>query len=318
MRPGLGFLIGCLFSLVASESVAQFDGPAGESAVRLGEEKTQRFRVGLKVKAAGGTVRGLYATIPVPAKWPEQDVRLVDEDTSVHVKALRYRVLEDGVRQMLVQIPLLAGGAEAHAILTLELTRRVMEPPTNIDTFQIPQRPPRDIRKYLGSSPYIETRSSEIQRLAKDLFDKDRTAWRQVEVIYDHVREVVQYKDGPLKGALQALRDGEGDCEELTSLFIALCRANDIPARTVWVPGHCYPEFYLEDKKGEGHWFPCQAAGTRAFGGMPDLHPILQKGDNFKVPEKRKPQRYVAEFLKGIPTPGGGRPQVEFIREAVD
>ena len=66
----------------------------------------------------------------------------------------------------------------------------------------------------------------------------------------------------------------------MSSLFVAICRADGIPARLVRVPGHCYPEFYLLDRDGKGRWFPCQAAGTRAFGGMPDPRPILQKGDN--------------------------------------
>ena len=72
-----------------------------------------------------------------------------------------------------------------------------------------------------------------------------------------------------------------------------------MPARTVWVPGHCYPEFYLEDAEGKGHWFPCQAAGVRSFGGIDEKRPILQKGDNFTVPKRREKQRYVSEFLKG-------------------
>ena len=76
-----------------------------------------------------------------------------------------------------------------------------------------------------------------------------------------------------IEGARQALDDGFGDCEELTSLFVAMCRAVGIPARCVWVPGHCYPEFYLEDKEGKGHWFPCQAAGSPAFGGIPEKRP---------------------------------------------
>jgi len=105
---------------------------------------------------------------------------------------------------------------------------------------------------------------------------------------------------------------------ELTSLFIAICRAANIPARTVWVPGHCYPEFYLVDEKDEGHWFPCQAAGSEAFGGIPEHRPILQKGDNFRPPYNRRDhQRYLAEHLTGTPTPGGGRPQVKFVRELV-
>ncbi len=112
------------------------------------------------------------------------------------------------------------------------------------------------------------------------------------------------------------LNDKTGDCEELTSLFIALCRASKIPARTVWVPEHCYPEFYLVDDDGKGHWFPCQAAGTRCFGGIPELRPILQKGDNFKDPERpRERQRYVSEFLKG--SGGAGKPTVKFIRQVV-
>ena len=52
---------------------------------------------------------------------------------------------------------------------------------------------------------------------------------------------------------------------------------------------------------------------------MPDERPILQKGDNFRVAEKpRDPQRYVAEFLKGLPTPGGGKPRVKFVRKMLD
>ena len=126
----------------------------------------------------------------------------------------------------------------------------------------------------------------------------------------------MKYQAGPIKGALAGLKDGTGDCEELTSLFIALCRAADIPARTVWVQGHCYPEFYLEDEKGDGHWFPCQAAGSREFGGIVETRPILQKGDNFKPhPGQKKHQRYLAEYLTGTPVGNAGKPTIRAVRE---
>jgi len=48
------------------------------------------------------------------------------------------------------------------------------------------------------------------------------------------------------------------------------------------------------------------------------LRPILQKGDNYRVPEKKQPQRYVAEFLKIKSIRGGGIPQVEFVRQVLD
>ena len=50
---------------------------------------------------------------------------------------------------------------------------------------------------------------------------------------------------------------------------------------------------------------------------MPDDRPILQKGDNFRVPEKSKPQRYVAEFLRIKDVRGNGRPKFRFVRQSV-
>jgi hypothetical protein len=98
-------------------------------------------------------------------------------------------------------------------------------------------------------------------------------------------------------------------------VFVAVCRNNKIPARMVWVHGHVYPEFYLEHAEGEGHWYPCESAGSRAFGEMPLARTILQKGDNFRVPERKEKLRYASDFLIGLPTPGGGKPKAKFIRE---
>lgn len=269
----------------------------------------------MEVEAIGGPCQNLYGTVPVPTDWPGQIVRIVDEDVSPAVRSVRYRTLDGGAKQMLITIPRLRAGDRAHALVTFEIERDQVAAPDDLEQFRQPRKLSRDIRKYLAASPYIEVRHPEIRNLAREVYDENLPAWKRVEAIYDHVRDTVEYSNGKLKGALAALKDGSGDCEELSSLFIALCRANDIPARTVWVPDHCYPEFYLEDQEGEGRWFPCQAAGTRSFGTMPDLRPILQKGDNFKVPEKKERQRYVAEFLTGAATRGGGRPKVHFIRD---
>ena len=81
--------------------------------------------------------------------------------------------------------------------------------------------------------------------------------------------EEIDYVEGPDKGAIETLRDGQADCQGRSMVFIALCRANKIPARMVWVDGHAYAEFYLEHAEGKGHWYPVESAGTRAFGEMP-------------------------------------------------
>ncbi len=300
--------------LLSSGAMAQFK-ETEEGGARLGQTLTQRWRVGVIVTAEGGPCTGIEAMIPVPVDWPEQKVKVVEEDISNGVRTSFRMAPEGTVQQMIVVIRSLRPNQEAQALVTMEVERSSQEPPEDTSIFKLPKKISRDLKPYLGTSPLIESRNSKIRKLANQIGTDEETAWGHVEAIYDWVRENVEYQNGPIKGAMAALRDGTGDCEELTSLFIAICRAADIPARTVWVPGHCYPEFYLVDEEGKGHWFPCQAAGSRAFGGIPEHRPILQKGDSFRSPANpRERQRYLSEHLTGK----GGSPKVNWVRELVN
>jgi hypothetical protein len=304
-----------LVAVLPTAARAQFLDSGTATGPNLGDVRTLKYKVGLVVTAEGGPCTDLYATLPVPDEWPEQKVRIVAEDVSPGVRNLRYRTLPGGVKQMVVEIPELPAGRQARAVVTFQLERAAIVAPTDTSGLRIPDKPDRALRAHLGASPYIETRDPKIMALAKAA-GKGLEGWSKVEAIYDTVRAKVEYRNGELKGARRALADGWGDCEELTCLFIAMARAEGIPARTVWVEGHCYPEFHLVDEAGQGFWFPCQAAGTRAFGSMPDQLPILQKGDNFRDPDRPgKSMRYVAEFLKGATTKDAGDPRVVWIRE---
>ncbi len=284
-------------------------------APQFGMSGIQRYRVGVRVVAQGGRCRDIYATLPVPMDWPEQKVRIVDEDTTTDIRRLRFRDLNSAARQMIVEIPDLPAGNEAKAIVTYELDRSAILPPKTTEDLQLPSKSDHELRIFLRPSPYIESRNSSIVRLMRET-TKNTKGWSKVEAIYDVVRQRVEYRNGELKGAARALADGWGDCEELTCLFIAMARAADIPARTVWVEGHCYPEFYLVCPEGKGYWYPCQAAGARAFGSMPDLLPILQKGDNFRDPDRPgRSLRYVSEFIRGSAIGGAGSPRVIWVRE---
>ncbi|MBO5438747.1 MAG: transglutaminase domain-containing protein, partial [Thermoguttaceae bacterium] len=84
--------------------------------------------------------------------------------------------------------------------------------------------------------------------------------------------------------------------------------------RTVWVPEHCFAEFYLENENGDGFWFPCQPAGDKAFGEMPFQYIILQKGDNFTMPGDRKKYRYLPQQMK---TKSKAAPSYQWISEVV-
>jgi hypothetical protein len=302
------------FAMTVS-AFAQFKD-AEPQGVKMGESKTFRWRAGLIVTATSGPCKAMTGYAPIPTDWPEQQVKIVDEEISPGVK-VDYKIVEGTVKIMTVKIAQLGAGQEAKALVTLEIKRRAILPPDETDIYVLPdvKKLHPDIRQYLVPSPKIESHDAKIRSLSKQIIADKEKAWDKVEAIYDWTREHVKYKEGmPLRGAIAALKDGTGDCEDMTSLFIALCRAGDIPSRTVWVQGHCYPEFYLEDDKGQGHWFPCQAAGSRQFGGILEDRPVLQKGDNFKpLNGKGERQRYLAEFLTGADT--AGRPRITPVRE---
>lgn len=307
-------LTGLFLTLIAASAPAQFDPQGPAQGIRLGAAATQRWQVGVKISAVGGPCAGLRGSVPVPTDWPEQQVRVVAEDVSPQVRSVRYRDL-GGVRQMLYSIPQLPPGEPATALVTFEIDRRPILPPENPSEFQRPKNPPLAIRTNLAASPSIECRHPTIRTKARELADAEASAWTQVEKLYDWVRENAKLQNGPLKGAVATLRDGRGNRDDLTGLFVALCRASETPARMVFVPDNCYAEFYLQDADGKGSWFPCDVAGTRQFGGMADQRPILQKGDNIRVPDEHKnPQRFVPEFLTGQGG-RGGQPQVEFVRK---
>jgi hypothetical protein len=140
--------------------------------------------------------------------------------------------------------------------------------------------------------------------------------WQRVEAIYNFVTEKVKYEEGAQdKSALDALQDGKGDCHGISALFVAMCRTAKVPARMVWVDEHQYAEFYLEDAEGNGHWYPVQSAGTHSFGEMPTPKVILQKGDNFRVPERRRERlRYASDYTMLLAEPQF-KPKVTYVRE---
>jgi hypothetical protein len=302
------------WAILVSPVCAQFqDAAADPKGPRLGEARVLRWQAGVIITAASGPCTGIVGYAPLPVAWPEQELSIAEEDISPLAK-VKHEMVEGTVRVMVVSIPNLPAGQEARALVTYEIRRHAMLPPAQTDIYELPdpKRLPRDVRPYLAPSLKIESNNPKIKALVKQIGADKEKAWQRVEAIYDWVREKVKHEKGPVKGALAALRDGKGDVEDSTSLFIAICRAANIPARTVWVPDHCYPEFYLLDDDGKGHWFPCEMVGNRSFGGIAETRPILQKGDNFRPPYNRHDrQRYLAEYLIG----SGGKPKAKFVRQ---
>ena len=310
-------MLGIISLLCFCQSVQGQFLPA-ENGLAVGPQRLKhQWRVGMIIQAQNGPCAGIYATVPVPVEWENQQVRIINEEISPEIGTVRYRTTGNGLKQMMIAISRLNPGQQAMAVITFEVISNPLPAPENTQLLTIPKRPPRDVRLYLGTSPYIESRHAKIRDQVRKLVVEEETAWQQVEAIYEWVRENVELREGNLKGAAAALRDQFGQKEDLTSLFIALCRAHHVPARTVWVPEHNYAEFYLEDENGKGRWYPCELVGTRAFGKVIQQKPILLRGDNFRVPEKKEAQRYVGEFLKGKTGRGLAKPNVQFVRSLI-
>jgi hypothetical protein len=284
---------------------------------QLGKRTVSRWQMGVVISAAHGACSDLKGYMAIPTDWPEQQVAIVKEDITPGTK-IGCEMVDDGAMLMKMRFADLGAGQAAKMRVTFEIRRSAILPPTNKGIFVVPDagKLPPEILRYLKPSPLIQSNAPEICGMARELAVGENSAWSKAETIYDWVDQHIQFEDGPWKGALAALNDGTGDCEDRSALFIAMCRSVGIPARTVWVPDHCYSEFYLEDDEGRGRWFPCQSTGPREFGHITELLPILQKGDDFRPPPNGGPrQRYMAEFLTGVPATDGTMPKISFLRD---
>ncbi|MBA4104549.1 MAG: hypothetical protein C0485_02240 [Pirellula sp.] len=157
---------------------------------------------------------------------------------------------------------------------------------------------------------------SEAEEAALAAKIEKLTDWERVEALYDFVRVKVKYLNGAEDmPATKALEDGGADCYGMSALFVAMCRTMKVPARMVWVDNHQYAEFYLEEEDGKGYWYPAQLAGTRAFGEMPLPMVIFQKGDNFRVPERRRERLRYATDHTTLQASSKHKPRVVYVRE---
>ncbi|TWT91867.1 transglutaminase-like domain-containing protein [Neorhodopirellula pilleata] len=283
------------------------------------DTKTFEWKFGMSIRTPVAFTNGL-ATFPIPMDWPEQSVQIITRDVDSLVSHLQVRDLDGGARQVVLAIPRVTSNQSLDVNFTIRIDKRDIVAPADPSSLVIPQRVSREMRAYMGNSPMIDATHGNIRALSRELADTaPQLAWDRVRQIYDTVRKKVRYVEGPIRNASDALKEGEGDCEDMTSLFVALCRNAGVPARMVWIPGHCYPEFYLEvdgDGDESGAWYPCQAAGSELFGEMQEDRPVLQKGDRFRVVETKKIERYVSEFFR-CDRRGNGSPVVQFSRQLV-
>jgi len=90
-----------------------------------------------------------------------------------------------------------------------------------------------DKKSFLKAERYIESDNHELKQLS-DKF-RSSTPLKTAESIFLWVADNIKYA-GYLKderGALYAFKNKKGDCTEFMDIFVALSRANNIPARRI-------------------------------------------------------------------------------------
>ena len=270
------------------------DTKSGTNGPKYGRTTTQSWQTGVKLKAVAKCT-DMFIMIPVPMNWPEQKVTIhEDKATDNLAKVSRRNHPNGGLQLMVVKVNELNPGKSTAASLTVEVTRAEILPPDkeSIAKLSIPpttKLSTKEFEPFLKPSPKIESDKTAFRDLFKTITKDIESDWEKIEAIYKYVQNTITYDDGNKavsgNSAAETMKLKRGDCKEMTAVFIAICRAGKIPARTVWVPEHCYVEFFMMDNEGNGYWFPCQVSGTYAFGGIPEMGPILQKGDNFTFKE---------------------------------
>lgn len=288
-------------------------------AFRLIQRSSTTWEFGLEITAgAGGPVIGAVASAPVPIQWPEQQIKIITQFKSPSVKSVKVKDFKEQGRQMIVSIPQLNAGETAKASVTMTLDRYDITSPKQRPELTFPEKNNREARLYLGESPYIEMKHRRIKELAASIGNDSDTPWKQVEAIYDWVQQNIKYEFDPnIHTCLEALDAKKGDCEEVASLFIAICRAKGIPARAVWCNDHTYPEFMLCTTDGKNVWLPCQITTfEHIFGQMYDDRPILQKGDKFSILGEAAPYRYLKPAMTAKSAVGS--PQFRWIIQEVE
>ncbi len=148
---------------------------------------------------------------------------------------------------------------------------------------------------YLGNARHIEVDDPTITRLATKLRkttpSTDDSLMEQqtalTKKVYNYVVNNMRYSgyNPDTEGAVKAARLRRGDCSEYSHLFVALCRALDLPARVVegltsrWhnTPKHAWTEVFI-DQLG---WVPFDPtwgdSGTVTFDRLAPVYIALSR-----------------------------------------
>ena len=273
------------------------------------EPRSFSLKVGIELEGLGGATT-LAASTPVPVECPEQKIEEARLET--HGCVAQVQQLAPFARQLLLRAPGIVQGQRIAAYAHYKLTLFKQHHGYRRDQFPAQQKVPREVGKvYTGNSPGIHTRSGEVRQLMEQLTEELVHPWDKARAFASWIPRNIRAKRGSYVGVPRCLEKRYGDCEDMSALMVALCRAADIPARLVWVPNHNWVEFYLEDNDGQGHWIPAHVSAYSWWGWTGAHELVLQKGDRIYVPQQHKHYRLQEDWMQWQ----GRRPRARYVAE---
>ena len=129
--------------------------------------------------------------------------------------------------------PLRAGDTFKFNTTLIFSTRSVKFPFIN---FKFDTYPKTLTAQYCKSSKFWETNDIELNEIAHNLLTESGTdVLKYLQKAFTFVQENIKFRENLDRrlGAKLAIKEGKGDCDEFSDLFITLCRINRIPARRI-------------------------------------------------------------------------------------
>ena len=125
-----------------------------------------------------------------------------------------------------------------------------------------------DLSRWLRSEPWLQSDDPAIRSAAKKV--KGKTDLARVRNTMKYVVSVMSYSgyQQDALGATRALREQAGDCTDYADLFVALCRAKGVPART------CDGFRMVQPRKGDTAKHKWTEVYLKSYGWVP-MDPLM-------------------------------------------
>jgi hypothetical protein len=173
------------------------------------------------------------------------------------------------------------------------------------------KEPSNDGQKWLSESHFIDCNNEALKTKAKELTKDYLNNIDKAEQIQYFVENSVTFnpdhRDSFLEKASLTYELKNGTCTNFSRLFVAMCRAVNIPARTIWgvVYGHDggniydYHHQWAEVLDNNGYWHPADFTYTRNFN-LNDIRylDLIYAAEENTIIENRSSEEIILENVK--------------------